>query len=64
MVTSPCKDCPDRYVGCHSKCDKYLEFKEQHSKEKTIIQLRKKEAQDEVARAIETYNRVTKSRRR
>ena len=25
----PCKDCPDRYVGCHSKCDKYIKWKEQ-----------------------------------
>ena len=24
---SPCKDCPDREVGCHSKCQKYAEFR-------------------------------------
>ena len=23
----PCKDCSDRYIGCHSKCDKYALFK-------------------------------------
>lgn len=24
----PCKDCSDRTVGCHSKCKKYIEWKE------------------------------------
>jgi hypothetical protein len=23
----PCKDCTDRTVGCHSKCKKYIEWK-------------------------------------
>jgi hypothetical protein len=25
-LSAPCKDCPDRYVGCHSKCEKYIAF--------------------------------------
>ena len=25
-MTVPCRECPDRYVGCHSKCDKYKEY--------------------------------------
>lgn len=24
----PCKDCRDRYPGCHSKCDKYIIWKD------------------------------------
>lgn len=28
-ITAPCKDCPDHAMGCHSKCDKYAEFKKQ-----------------------------------
>ena len=24
---SPCKDCTDRYVGCHADCEKYLAWK-------------------------------------
>lgn len=27
MIT-PCKDCNDRCVGCHSNCDRYKEFRE------------------------------------
>lgn len=24
----PCKDCPDRHLGCHGTCEKYLSVKE------------------------------------
>ena len=24
---SPCKDCENRELGCHSNCEKYLEFR-------------------------------------
>ena len=23
----PCLNCKDRYIGCHSVCEKYLEYK-------------------------------------
>lgn len=26
-VTYPCKGCTERYVGCHSECEKYIEAK-------------------------------------
>ena len=26
-MKAPCKDCENRYVGCHGRCEKYLEFK-------------------------------------
>lgn len=25
-MVAPCKNCKDRYVGCHSKCEKYKEY--------------------------------------
>ena len=28
----PCKDCPDRQVGCHGKCGKYAEFSEERAR--------------------------------
>lgn len=28
MITSPCKNCQLRYVGCHSKCLKYIDFRQ------------------------------------
>lgn len=26
MKIAPCKNCPDRYVGCHDKCESYTEW--------------------------------------
>lgn len=26
IKNAPCFKCEDRFVGCHSKCDKYKEF--------------------------------------
>ena len=25
-MNAPCKDCPDRCIGCHSVCAKYKDF--------------------------------------
>lgn len=27
-MQAPCKNCEDRNVGCHSKCEKYLAYAE------------------------------------
>lgn len=27
MPSNTCYDCPDRYIGCHSSCEKYKKFK-------------------------------------
>jgi len=28
MKIAPCKDCTERYLGCHDYCDKYKEWKQ------------------------------------
>lgn len=33
MAKAPCKDCPDRVVGCHSICTKYTEYRKQQDAE-------------------------------
>lgn len=41
MITAPCKDCKKRELGCHSKCEEYLNFrveKENEYKEKNRIE--------------------------
>lgn len=38
-VQSPCKDCPDRQVGCHSSCEKYKDYKTRHYAEKDRMHL-------------------------
>ena len=32
----PCKP-PDRYPGCHSHCQRYIEAKAKHDQEKAIV---------------------------
>ncbi len=29
IINAPCKDCPDRAMGCHDRCKKYLNYKKQ-----------------------------------
>lgn len=26
-INSPCKNCKERFVGCHSNCEKYNQFR-------------------------------------
>lgn len=28
-IKTPCRDCKDRVVGCHSVCDRYMEWKKE-----------------------------------
>ena len=27
-LKSPCLECPDRYIGCHSECLKYIDYEQ------------------------------------
>lgn len=31
---APCYDCNDRYLGCHGRCPKYLEFSQNKEQER------------------------------
>lgn len=42
MNIAPCKDCLDRYIGCHGKCEKYLEYKKELQKTKCQEKIDKK----------------------
>ena len=33
----PCKDCEDRYAGCHAKCSEYADFKKSFEHEKAKL---------------------------
>ena len=33
-MNAPCKDCPDRVVGCHSTCERYKEWKAEKDQER------------------------------
>lgn len=37
MYNGPCKDCPDRFIGCHDECEKYKSFREELERCKKIM---------------------------
>jgi hypothetical protein len=39
MILSPCKDCEDRALGCHSICERYIDFQKENNR---VNDLRKK----------------------
>lgn len=43
MRISCCKDCPDRSVGCHAECERYIQEKAEYDEQKALILERKKE---------------------
>ena len=45
-IKVPCKDCKDRQIGCHSKCEKYLEFKKQNDEIKRKQRIEKQAEYD------------------
>lgn len=66
MYHYPCKDCPDRVVGCHSTCQKYLEARDEH-KRKTLEALAIKKVEEgmddyKVRVIIETKKRFDRRR--
>lgn len=57
-MNAPCKNCPDREIGCHSKCNKYSQFRKERDEE-----LDRKRREDDVAYAIATgMYRMSKKR--
>lgn len=34
---APCKNCTERTVGCHSTCERYMEYKIKYSKAKDLL---------------------------
>lgn len=38
-VTSCCKDCGSRYVGCHAECKLYQKWKSEQAKEKRWLRI-------------------------
>lgn len=55
-MTAPCKDCPDRVVGCHSTCKRYTEYaKEREEIRKKRTQIRR---EDPTVFLMESANKV------
>ena len=61
MIESPCKDCRDRELHCHGKCEKYIEYKVAASDERKAID-RKRQKYTDVSNYIK--ERKEKARKR
>ena len=42
-MTAPCKNCPEREIGCHRMCDRYIRYAKQREK------IRENRKQDQLA---------------
>ena len=42
-IKSPCHNCPDRFVGCHSSCVKYIDYQQASIIRNKEIREKKKE---------------------
>ena len=49
-MKAPCKNCTDRHLHCHSKCEKYLKFLAENEKRKQAIRLENNLYNDEIKR--------------
>ena len=61
MNENPCKDCEVRFVGCHSYCDDYKEWKRVFDHEK---KQRKKEQEAEGMYIESIHRSIDKQKRR
>ena len=57
---APCKDCPAREPGCHSRCEKYLEFREYLDAFNALVRDRAEEKGRLVAYQAAKKNRMRK----
>lgn len=46
MLKAPCKGCEERQVGCHSKCTKYKQFKQEVDKMRKYEEEKQKQLVD------------------
>ena len=58
-MTRSCKDCPDRYVGCHAQCPDYKAMVERNRK---IQEARHKRVEEESFYRAVRYNNKPKGR--
>lgn len=57
-----CHNCPDRYPGCHGKCEKYKQQREEY--DASVAELRKRYFTNAgiINQQYDGYNKATKSR--
>lgn len=51
---SPCKDCLNRFVGCHADCEKYKEFRAERDRVNELIK-KNKQDNDQFRDSVDEY---------
>lgn len=62
-VMSPCKDCTDRCIGCHSTCERYKEYKDTLEINRAKIATKNDEIEFNHSVKREVWRRYNKRRR-
>ena len=57
-----CHKCDKRYLGCHSTCEDYLEWRQQFEEEKEYIRTQRKRDMETMMYAKESIARERKKR--
>lgn len=58
-ITAPCKGCADRFVGCHSTCDLYKQFRNELDKKNNMTYKEKKNEWNLIGRKVQAMNKIT-----
>jgi len=61
MKAAPCKNCPNRHVGCHSQCDDYKDWRAERDKVLEIKRLENSAIPDFNIKAMEKQWRQMKN---
>lgn len=63
IINSPCKDCKNRSIDCHSHCDKYNKYKKDKEKENKLIRDKKMEARRNADYILDACKRMKNYRK-
>ena len=58
-MNNPCKNCPDRVIGCHAKCEKHAAWKADHDAQMA----RRREITQDIETHIQELIHMQKRRR-
>ena len=56
-LQSSCLNCTNRTIGCHSKCEMYLKYRNEISKSKAIIKNNKDKEYDYIDYCVKLYKK-------
>lgn len=64
MKNPPCKDCEERFVGCHSQCEKYKEWRSARDEINGIVRKAKTEERMIIEHFVDTCGAIDRHIRR